>query len=101
MEVWHICVHSQKCILKKVDLPKSMAEKTNLCSLFLFFWKIVICVIAPPINMARNTAEMGISTLFSGAPPSDHICGAYGGPCKDCTIISYGGYGGFGGVPYL
>lgn len=35
------------------NIPKRAAEKINLCPLLLFFWNIVICVIAPPMYKTR------------------------------------------------
>lgn len=56
-------------------VPNSAALKTNLCPLLLFFWKMVMCHAALIMKSARNTAVMGISTLFDGVPPSDHTVG--------------------------
>ena len=74
------------------DSPKSSMLRMNLWPRLLFSWKIVICVAAPPMKRARKTAVTGMSTDFLGAPPSCHICGAYGPPpvggC-DAIVESY------------
>lgn len=51
----------------------------NLCPLALFFWKIFMCTAAPIMNMSIKIVCAGMSTFFTGAPPSDHAVGGYGG----------------------
>jgi hypothetical protein len=39
-----------------------------------------MCVAALIMYSTMSTAVIGMSTFLLGAPPSDHVAGAYGGP---------------------
>jgi hypothetical protein len=42
------------------------------------------------MKSARNMEDTGMSTLFEGVPPIDHVCGAYGGPGTGVLTVTWG-----------
>jgi len=63
-----------------MNVPKTSRVIKNLCALFLFSWKIVICIAAPVVKRNRKTAVMGTSGMMEGVPPRAASDGGYGGP---------------------
>jgi hypothetical protein len=66
--------------------PKMNRFGKNLWPRARFFWKIFMCTAAPIMKRIMKIDWAGISTCFTGAPPSGHTMGGYGGPWVAYTL---------------